>query len=1404
MSWKQSGGIKQFDANKSFNVNSISTDSFTMRESYKGAFKILGEFFVSRDCSLNGNVDIGGNAVVGKDLSVKNTLSIGDISLNTNTITTSPYGLLGLGINVRNPVALLDISGNSPKIMNTYSSLANVNSTLLRNVHNNQTNIVLDNSAASLSFVMGGNAISMHYDLSADLISFNRDLSFVGTVFVGKSANIFGNMQVQKNTTIGGNLTVSEDIGTKGNLSVRNNLTILGSALIAGDLSMNGSVTFGELVLKKGLTVENDTKQNGNLILGNNFGVFFEDINRTDAVIRKYNIITDPGLKVSNGSELYLNSDVVIGGNLYIDGSTNFLGSGGGGVATNGRLLDLSGTDQTRFFVNFFVNELSDNDLKGAGFYIYNNNKFEIGNGSLIDSIYNHGFVKISDVCSNKLSIRTVGSPNVVSLDLSKLKNKAKNGLLVLKHETDTETDYNDNYNIVSSHSNISTIDVSNSFTGVKNIFVENVVACDRDVIVGNSIYIKKNMIASYGTIDDITIGNIILQKNMTLSEGVVFKGNVSAGNILLNNLYLNKDIYLSDDSVIRGNIIGNDLSMNRNVNVGGNIRTGNLILNKDIYLSTNSVIHGNLGGTFYLGNIDANEIKVNSNLIVTKNVTIDGTYKGNSIVLNFGEASEVDDRKFVGYVDVVTAILEVQSYTLGDSIKGGVKNTFTKENTFEANTTFNGDALFGNIYINANIFATDASIKGNMVASGNTFLYNKTYVSGTMNVSGTTIFNDLLRVAKDVSIYGGNLIVSNTSVLTDVSINNNLIIGNSLTLYGDFLTTEKGNCFINNNAFFKGNLDVLRTTFLNQTYTRGNVDMYGNLQLYNGSATFGNTVYIAKDLSLGSNLYVTKTANVNDLYIKNNLTLYGDFQTNNGNLYVNNNAFIYGNLDITGDTFLNQTYIRGNVDMYGNVRLNTVSIAKDLSLGSYLYVTKAAYVNEFIGNNLTVYGNTAIYGNATLEGLNTKILNNCTFYGNVNMNHDLYIVDKNLHILGGDIDLSRGNLSFVYDGSFSKITPERLNYLKNVTSDIQTQIDDIKEGSDVNRNTENEFTKNNTFTANVYAKSLTAGVCTITNSLIVQGTETIIGLTEIDGDYVGKRTYYKINESGSIETNHNINCEGEKIYKFRFSDNSPLILEDGSTSTRLSGTSFFNKYTYSESDRVLYKISDRSVVPSAAYEVTQHTQGGMISCLDLSLSRNFYMHGDMFMNGGFHVNGSTFTSAELESALTNGSSGGSIVGAVQDAVTFANTVTFNKSVLLKGNVSLSNNNSLELVSGNILMTSGSLHLTSGSIKLISGSVTASTFLSTSDYRLKYDVQTISGSYYTVDNLRPVSYNFKTTMEPHLGFIAHELQEHFPSAVNGEKDGSEMQSVNYSEIIPILVKEIQELKKEVRLLRRGA
>jgi photosystem II stability/assembly factor-like uncharacterized protein len=99
----------------------------------------------------------------------------------------------------------------------------------------------------------------------------------------------------------------------------------------------------------------------------------------------------------------------------------------------------------------------------------------------------------------------------------------------------------------------------------------------------------------------------------------------------------------------------------------------------------------------------------------------------------------------------------------------------------------------------------------------------------------------------------------------------------------------------------------------------------------------------------------------------------------------------------------------------------------------------------------------------------------------------------------------------------------------------------------------------------------------------------------------------------------------------------------------------------------------------------------------------------------------------------------------------------------------------------------------------VSGVCSANSFNITSDYRAKQNVVPLLENR-TVDELRPVEYDLNG--ESHdMGFIAHEVQEHFPFLVRNEKDGEAYQSLNYTGLIAVIVKEIQELKKENRELK---
>jgi len=97
-----------------------------------------------------------------------------------------------------------------------------------------------------------------------------------------------------------------------------------------------------------------------------------------------------------------------------------------------------------------------------------------------------------------------------------------------------------------------------------------------------------------------------------------------------------------------------------------------------------------------------------------------------------------------------------------------------------------------------------------------------------------------------------------------------------------------------------------------------------------------------------------------------------------------------------------------------------------------------------------------------------------------------------------------------------------------------------------------------------------------------------------------------------------------------------------------------------------------------------------------------------------------------------------------------------------------------------------------GSAGTITYDGTSAQYNTSSDYRLKENIQPLANGLARVQQLNPVQFDWIETGGTSEGFIAHEAQEVFAEAVSGEKDGTEMQGMDYGRITPLLVKAIQE------------
>ncbi len=109
------------------------------------------------------------------------------------------------------------------------------------------------------------------------------------------------------------------------------------------------------------------------------------------------------------------------------------------------------------------------------------------------------------------------------------------------------------------------------------------------------------------------------------------------------------------------------------------------------------------------------------------------------------------------------------------------------------------------------------------------------------------------------------------------------------------------------------------------------------------------------------------------------------------------------------------------------------------------------------------------------------------------------------------------------------------------------------------------------------------------------------------------------------------------------------------------------------------------------------------------------------------------------------------------------------------------------------------------------GSVTsdgsATSYLTSSDYRLKENVTDVTDGITRVKQLAPKSFNFiadaDTTVD---GFLAHEAQAVVPEAVTGAKDevdddgNAVMQGIDQSKLVPLLTAALQEAITKIEVL----
>ena len=107
----------------------------------------------------------------------------------------------------------------------------------------------------------------------------------------------------------------------------------------------------------------------------------------------------------------------------------------------------------------------------------------------------------------------------------------------------------------------------------------------------------------------------------------------------------------------------------------------------------------------------------------------------------------------------------------------------------------------------------------------------------------------------------------------------------------------------------------------------------------------------------------------------------------------------------------------------------------------------------------------------------------------------------------------------------------------------------------------------------------------------------------------------------------------------------------------------------------------------------------------------------------------------------------------------------------------------------------------------ITASTTATAYVTSSDYRLKENIEPVAGGITRLQQLNPCRFNFKSDPDRTVdGFIAHEVQAVIPEAIIGEKDAEDddgnpiYQGIDQSKLVPLLTAALQEAIAKIETL----
>lgn len=498
-------------------------------------------------------------------------------------------------------------------------------------------------------------------------------------------------------------------------------------------------------------------------------------------------------------------------------------------------------------------------------------------------------------------------------------------------------------------------------------------------------------------------------------------------------------------------------------------------------------------------------------------------------------------------------------------------------------------------------------------------------------------------------------------------------------------------------------------------------------------------------------------------------------------------------------------------IDLSGNdlvITSDTINIGASGS--SYAYFSGDTSTNLTVpgslsSNNIILYSG-QIYGSSTygvsINGLNSSV--------------SFTVTDNSDNIF--EFNPTTGNI-YLTGGSSSSdsiaITANESNFVLSSNNNIQ-----MKTGSDTTwlyffPNSANIWGTNTNLNASLYlscdnSQDTFVGINNYDNSnnylkIIPNSSANTTGLNNlVELDAWGSHLALTCQNSGNIYFGSNSQSTSN-FPMYLNTSNGYLYMTGNLISTSSNG---FNIETISNSLYLTVPYEQNCVISDSSSNliyINPTSQEILTSSNNLTLDVN-----NLYITGLVYGSSNDTGSFQLyNSGNSNGIQFNPGTASTTEVVMYANCDNF---VLLSntyGNIQMKSGNttSSDSVGFYFVPAGGSFYVSGQSDLTIYNDLYAYSYNQLSDYRIKSNIEEISSTY--IDKLRPVTYINNKNNKKEFGLIAHELQEHYPELVTGEKDSEKMQSINYIGLIPLLITEIQRLNsltekltKEVEQLKK--